>query len=770
MDRTTSEESFEILEKASAEEAQTSIPVHPSCLENYSPGSGATYAHDWSPTGTGGKLRIQGRHFVDAYGRVCNLRGVNLGGNCKVPVDHKNETFPHDHHTVTFVGRPFPLEDAPQHFARLRRWGLSLIRFVMTWEAVEHTGPGIYDMEYLSYVRNLLSLLPEYGLVAFIDIHQDVWSRYSGGSGAPAWTLEAIGFDLHALEESGAAWLLGVRGGGHVEAERGIWPCGYQKLAAATMATCFWAGDTFAPKLKIKAADGQTKSVQQFLQDAFLDMYAAVVQALGDLEGILGFEIMNEPHRGYIDLPSLYQFDYNTDLHLSHVPSALQSFMLGAGYPTLVSNWTRSFPMPTRCTSNSVLNSASRNAWRTDGPTEGICVWEMHNVWGWDKATNKGIVLRENYFMKDPVTGRKVDWYIDFYYPFLKRWGQRVRSVALKETMLFVEPIPNEFCPSSWTKENQVPNMIFAPHWYDLYTLFSKKFGDFTVNVQGLSRGIFPLQAFYWGQQGVRDNYSKQIRSIIDSAHEVLGDIPVLIGECGMPMDMNEKEAFETENWRWQYRMMDAMMVGLERSLANFALWNYNPDNSDVEGDNWNGENFSWFSRHRALPPSLLDLHQTSFTLDNGSRILSAVVRPYPAKTAGIPIRFDYEMNIGQFTFEWRAFDITGKEPRGQTEVISTARETEIFVPSLLTYGRKLKIEGLEEGDSHLYDESRQTLFIIHGPSASGKVRKVTVSVWPPLRPTFDLNTFWGDFGELIFSGLMVFIGMFVFIKLKFYM
>ena len=78
--------------------------------------------------------------------------------------------------------------------------------------------------------------MPQYGLAAFVSVHQDVWSRYSGGSGAPAWTLEAVGFDLHALEESGSAWLLGVKGGGHVEAERGIWPCGYQKLAAATMA------------------------------------------------------------------------------------------------------------------------------------------------------------------------------------------------------------------------------------------------------------------------------------------------------------------------------------------------------------------------------------------------------------------------------------------------------------------------------------------------------------------------------------------------------
>jgi hypothetical protein len=28
---------------------------------------------------------------------------------------------------------------------------------------------------------------------------------------------------------------------------------------------------------------------------------------------------MNEPHRGFIDLPSLHGYDYNTDLHLAHV-------------------------------------------------------------------------------------------------------------------------------------------------------------------------------------------------------------------------------------------------------------------------------------------------------------------------------------------------------------------------------------------------------------------------------------------------------------------
>ena len=32
----------------------------------------------------------------------------------------------------------------------------------------------------------------------------------------------------------------------------------------------------------------------------------------------------------------------------------------------------------------------------------------MHRVWKWDSAKNAGAVLREEYFLNNPVTGRKV--------------------------------------------------------------------------------------------------------------------------------------------------------------------------------------------------------------------------------------------------------------------------------------------------------------------------------------------------------------------------
>ncbi|KAI0658179.1 glycoside hydrolase [Cubamyces menziesii] len=743
-----------------------------------------SFAHDWSSSGTGGKIYLHGRHFVDANGRVCHLRGVNLSGNCKTPLNHDHDSFPANHADVTFVGRPFPLAEAPDHFARLRRWGLTFVRFLITWEAVEHSGPGIYDMEYLDYVRQLLSMLPQYGLVAFVALHQDVWSRYTGGSGAPAWTLEAVGFDLHGLEEPGAAWLKGVKGGGHTEDERGLWPCGYQKLAAATMATCFWAGDMFVSKLKVKGQDGSEISIQQFLQDSFLNMWELIARTVGDLEGVIGFEMMNEPHRGYIELQSMHAFDYNTDLHLGHVPTAFQSFMLGAGHPTAVGHWTRSFPLPTRLTSQRVINTAGQKAWRDDGPTGGKCLWEMHGVWGWDQKKNQGVVLRENYFKRDPHTGREIDWYTDFYFPLVQKWAARVRNVTGEDKIVFTEPIPNEFCPSSWTPDRRPSSMAFAPHWYCLNTLFNKAFGNFTVNVQGLSRGMFPLKAFYWGQKGARDNFALQVRNIVEAGYRSLGETPVVIGECGIPMDMNNGESFETDRWDWQTKMMDAMLTALERSLVGFTLWNYNPDNDDHTGDDWNGENFSWFSQKRALPSSWLDHNQTSPTLDNGGRILRAVVRPYPAKTAGIPLRFDYEMNTGELTFEWAVPEETTESnkavdanrasrasvhdpPRTGFPQLKT-NKTEIFLPSQLAHGRKVLVRGLKPEDKYTYDEAHQTLTIATQDNAPGAVHRVTVFVDPPPKPAFVVNDFWSDWGLHVFTAAAFVLSFIVFLVLSY--
>jgi len=62
-------------------------------------------------------------------------------------------------------------------------WGFTFVRLLVTWEAVEHKGPGDYDEKYLSYLDKVVGIMNEYGISVFIDPHQDVWSRWTGGDG-----------------------------------------------------------------------------------------------------------------------------------------------------------------------------------------------------------------------------------------------------------------------------------------------------------------------------------------------------------------------------------------------------------------------------------------------------------------------------------------------------------------------------------------------------------------------------------------------------------
>ena len=54
--------------------------------------------------------------------------------------------------------------------------------------------------------------------------------------------------------------------------------------------TCFWAGDTFTPKLIV---DGQP--IQQYLQEKFLKSWQLVAEAVGGLEAVVGFDVGGLP-------------------------------------------------------------------------------------------------------------------------------------------------------------------------------------------------------------------------------------------------------------------------------------------------------------------------------------------------------------------------------------------------------------------------------------------------------------------------------------------
>jgi hypothetical protein len=176
----------------------------------------------------------------------------------------------HNHKDVSFIDRPFPLASADEHFSRLRGWGLTFIRLLVTWESLEHSGAGIYDEDYIDYLILLVKKAETYGISLFIDPHQDTWSRFSGGSGAPGWTFEVMGLDVTMFKRTGSAFIhLLENEEGEGRGNIALWATNYTKLACASAMTLFFAGNVFAPGELYKGVP-----IQDYLQSAYFKCYA----------------------------------------------------------------------------------------------------------------------------------------------------------------------------------------------------------------------------------------------------------------------------------------------------------------------------------------------------------------------------------------------------------------------------------------------------------------------------------------------------------------
>lgn len=730
-------------------------------------------AHDVSDAALGGPLSIRDDAFVDSHGRVIALRGLNVSPASKLPsepngLSHLTDGF-FDHRGVTFAGRPFPLDEAPLHFRRLRAWGLPLVRFLVTWESLAHFGPdpdADLDWEYVAYLKALVALMPQYGIKCFVCAHQDVWSRFSGGSGAPGWTFEAAGLDIEAFTETGAAYVHGqdeLRRATTVVDEREasgpfVWPSGYQKLAASTMATLFWAGDAFAPKLQCHRAPisgrggAETVSIQSYLQDSFIEAFGRLADQLSGLEACIGFESINEPHRGLINLHGFHGWNYETDLHIGHYPSLAQSLALGSGYAQDVNFYVKSWPWPTRVSHRSVVDPKGRSAWLTNdeaAPLEsrrgmGQCVWRAHGVWEWDPEKKVAVVKQDDYFDVDHRPGREgtpIEWYRDFYGPFLERFTARVSRKSAR-MMNFVEPIPNEFLPPWPRTETEKPesqkyavqtvfdvkrpnNFVYAPHFYDLNVLFSKHHSFMSVNVQGLSRGMFILNALYFGARALRRNYRKQIGNIVRLGRSSLGRVPVVIGEVGISFDINDRHAFKTGWYDAQRELMSALIGGMEDHGVAFTLWNYNPHNSFEYGDGWNKEDFSIINGDEDTEdnPHRQDYRNKAHEgneLYRGGRVLDVVIRPYAVKIAGKPLRSSWDDKTLRYEFEWTSQG-TAADANSDKACL-----TEFFVPNY--HYEKHELQVVTDGDWS-YNAAQQTLLVKHSPHAGEARHRLVVEI-----------------------------------------
>jgi len=592
-------------------------------------------------------IKISGPWFTDEHGRTLILRGVNLGGSSKVPFAPDGASYIRDgffnHRAVSFVGRPFPLAEADEHLARLARWGFTFLRFLVTWEAIEHAGPDRYDQAYLDYVRRIVEKAGQHGLSLFIDPHQDVWSRFSGGDGAPGWTLEAVGFDLANFNESGAAIVHQMHGDPF---PRMIWPTNAAKLASATMFTLFFGGDDFAPKTRIEG-----EPVQEYLQRHYIEAVRQLALRLRDLPNVVGYDTLNEPSCGWIGWRDLTAT--SGELRAGHMPAPLQSMLLGAGHPQTIERWETTLLGPKR-RGAALVNPRGVRAWANGYD----CVWRTNGVWDLD-AGGAPLLVRPDHFAV--VDGRQVDFARDYYKPFANRFARGIRG-AHPGALVFLESDP--ILPRLDWGAGDAPSVVYAPHWYDGYVLYTKSYSPH------LGADMFTGKVVF-GCGAVRRSFEAQLARLKQIARENLGGVPVLIGEFGIPFDMRGKRAYGSGDFREQRAALDRTFRAFEANLLSGTLWNYTADNTNAHGDKWNDEDLSLFSRDQQRDPG---------DPDAGGRALEAAARPYARAVAGEPLRMSFDLRAREFVLEFR------HDPRATAP-------TEIFLPRLhYPHGVRVKV------------------------------------------------------------------------------
>jgi endoglycosylceramidase len=188
-------------------------------------------------------VRLAQQNFVDASHRQVLLHGINL-------VD-KNPASGYLEYC------------SPALFSQFREWGFNCIRLGVIWDGLEPE-PGFYNPKYLEGLDLQVRYAEENGLVVFLDMHQDLYSRLFS-DGAPAWATITDG-EAHVVASP-------------------VWSDVYFTSPAVRRAfDHFW--------LNSPAADGIG------LQDHYANAWGVLARRYAGNPWVIGYDLMNEPFPG----------------------------------------------------------------------------------------------------------------------------------------------------------------------------------------------------------------------------------------------------------------------------------------------------------------------------------------------------------------------------------------------------------------------------------------------------------------------------------------
>ncbi|KAI5908362.1 Ergosteryl-beta-glucosidase [Candida parapsilosis] len=596
----------------------------------------------------------KGNFYDPSTGRIVVLKGINVDAQMKLPTEPYMPSYKGDStnpddiffegDTVSFVGRPFPLEEARSHFERIKSWGYNTIRYLLTWEAVEHEGPGKYDQKFADYTLEMLKIIGQVGgLYVFLEFHQDVWSRFSGGSGAPMWTFYAAGLDPKKFTLADSAIIHNeprFRDGTDTY-HKMLWTSNYKRLAPLVMFTMFFAGKYYFPNLIMNG-----ENIQDFLQNHFLGavefIWKQVCEGVPELINngtVLGFESMNEPNCGLIGYPDISQLPDFQQLRVGTTPTAFQSMRLGMGFACEVDEYRITVTGP-RKYGTKIVDPKGTRAWLTPEDAKdidknygfergekwelGTCIFATQGIWSWpsvarDMATmtreqrldisSKCKVLEPHFFSKSlpqhkyesDVTKVDTHTFVNLHFvDHIVKFKKLIRKYRSDAFVMLSTPVLEEPPHLKNDKRNVIDDrIIYCPHYYDGLSLMHKSWNfKFNVDTLGIMRGAYlnPVLGIVFGGRAIRNCFQKQFCEMRRECNEYLGKLPILMSETGMPFDMDDKRSYRNGKYISQTAALDALCNALESANMSHTFWCYDSCNNHKYGDNWNNEDFSFWS------------------------------------------------------------------------------------------------------------------------------------------------------------------------------
>jgi hypothetical protein len=391
-----------------------------------------------------------------------------------------------------------------------------------------------YDEVFIAHLILVLRKCKAHGFLVFLDPHQDTWSRFTGGSGAPYWTLLACGINPRSLTATQSALLHNeypVPSSPDPENYPAmIWGTNYYRLANQTIFTLFFAGRDYAPKCII---DG--KNIQDWLQDHFIGAVKHLAERIKEAGGLLdecviGWDSMNEPHGGMTGWADIRKIPSEQALKKGSTPTLAQSMRLGMGMKQEGIEWWDFGSFGPRRNGSVDIDPNGVKLWvesdvadecegvngrwgwkRDEGWKLGRCIWAEHGVWeprsdptptsSPSTKEDKDIdILQPDYFFYCRRTPpgepkAKVNFIEEYFLPHLQNYYTALREYH-PELIPFVQPpvfYPPPRLIDGIRDEDEVDLLkgrgCFSTHYYDGLTLMTRHWNWFNADALGVLRG-----------------------------------------------------------------------------------------------------------------------------------------------------------------------------------------------------------------------------------------------------------------------------------------